>query len=300
MLDQCARLRPLEPPQTVFCADAQCSNAVELCVTTPGCDEVLHQVRKDPVRWPFDLASSWFRTARTVRAPSSLPRAHTTQTHASVHCSQTIAQSVTQLAEFGELRTAGNRSLPWCMPVPQPEGTEARCTAEHDLCVAIAAPATTVLYAHSLASALQQEVPGAPIVTIAADGAPVALHPTLAFLAHVVRNYRRLPRTLAFFTDLGDLASANGVDGCALLYAMCAAASSCDPRTRVSHPSVSTRHAPRAFVRYTPPNGPPLLCVSSQAGSAAAQPRCVGRAPAGWRPVQAMGGRRRRRRHGRL
>ena len=100
MPEECARLRPFEPPLVVLCANAQCSNAIKLCAATLGCDEVLHTVQKDP----------------------------------------TLPQSVTQLGEFGELRTAGNRSMPWCLPLPQPEGTDDRCTAEHDFCLAIAAP----------------------------------------------------------------------------------------------------------------------------------------------------------------
>ena len=122
-----------------------------------------------------------------------------------------MPQSVTQVAEFGALRTAPNTSLPWCSPRSQPpedpstewpaserRSADSACSSEHAVCIAAASPTTKTLYAHALADALTSspELHGIPVVKWEPDGAPSALHGSFSFLSHVLRQVSFLRRML--------------------------------------------------------------------------------------------------------
>jgi hypothetical protein len=104
------------------------------------------------------------------------------------------------------------RQLPWCAPIVEPKRRGYACTADHALCILLAASVTHDPFSTRPIESMPAEV---PVLSAKLRDYPRRRHAAVVLLSYLYDEYDALPRALAMLIDHGDEHLSAGIDVCA-------------------------------------------------------------------------------------
>ncbi|KOO24810.1 hypothetical protein Ctob_006557 [Chrysochromulina tobinii] len=101
------------------------------------------------------------------------------------------------------------RQLPWCAPIVEPKRRGYACTADHALCILLAASVTHDPFSARPIESMPAEV---PVLSAKLRDYPRRRHAAVVLLSYLYDEYDALPRALAMLIDHGDEHLSAGID----------------------------------------------------------------------------------------